>query len=333
MLDVAMRALARRRRYHAWVQWIGDAQWQRARAAAVRHGVRLYGDLPFLLSYDSADVWARQAEFRLDATVGAPPDVFDPEGQDWGLPPMVWDTMAAGDYAWWRARCARTGHLFDGARLDHVVGYYRIWQRPAGCDASFCPPDEPSQRALGELLLDVARAAAGPIDLIAEDLGSIPAFVRASLAELAMPGYRVLRWEDDAGVFRDPLAWPECSVATSGTHDTSSMATWWSEELRDDERAALARVPCFAPLAVVGRPWTPLVHESLLDGLYAARSALVILPFPDAYGGTERINVPSTVAETNWAYRIPWTVTALRGTAGAPLRDAMRARATRHGRA
>ena len=81
-----------------------------------------------------------------------------------------------------------------------------------------------------------------------------------------------------------------------------------------------------------GPAFTPAVHEALLDGIYGAGSALVVLPFPDAYGGRERINVPGTVGPPNWGYRLPWTVEELGGSAGAPVQGRLRALAARHGR-
>jgi len=155
---------------------------------------------------------------------------------------------------------------------------------------------------------------------------------RVYLARLGIPGYRVLRWEDDAGVFRDPAAYPVHSVATTGTHDTSSLAAWWEDELRDDARRALARVSAFAPLAGASATFTPAVHAGLLDGLYAAASDLVVLPLPDAYGGRERINVPATVGPANWGYRMPWAVEELAGGAAEALADRLRALAERHER-
>ncbi len=324
--------VARATRYHAWVQWLLAGQWEAARRAAASTGVRLYGDLPFMVSGQSADVWAHQREFRLDATIGAPPDAFSTEGQDWGLPVMRWDVMAEGGYAWWRARCRRAAELFDGVRLDHVVGYYRVYERPLGGTPFFRPPEESAQLALGEQLLAAARAAGGALDLIGEDLGSVPDFVRASLHRLAVPGFRVLRWEHDWGRFRDPRDYPEQSVATTGTHDTSSLASWWEDETTPDTRAALTAVPAFAGLREHHDGLTPAAHAALLDGLYAAASRLVILPFMDTYGGRERINVPATAQDTNWTYRVPWTVDELRGEPGAALAARLRDLTLRTGR-
>jgi 4-alpha-glucanotransferase len=139
----------------------------------------------------------------------------------------------------------------------------------------------------------------------------------------------VLRWEDDGGVFRDPAAYPRRSVATSGTHDTSSLATWWEDELGDGPRRALADVPAFAALRGAGRAFTPDVHAALLDGLYAAASDLVVIPFPDAYAGRERINVPATTGPHNWDYRLPAFSDAEREV----IRARLYALATCHGRA
>jgi 4-alpha-glucanotransferase len=100
----------------------------------------------------------------------------------------------------------------------------------------------------------------------------------------------------------------------------------------DDVRRALAAVPAFAPLRDAGAAFTPGVHAALLDGLYAAGSRLVVIPFQDAYGGRERVNVPATVGPPNWDYRIPWTVEALAGAEGVPLRDRLAALASRHAR-
>jgi len=291
------------------------------------------GDLAFMLSADSADVWARQEEFARDLSLGAPPDAFSQGGQDWGLPVYRWEVMARNDHAWLRARVARAAALFAGVRLDHVVGFYRQFVIPSAGPRHFVPAEEAEQLALGERLLGVVRAAAGAAGVTGEDLGVVPDFVRRSLAALAIPGYRVLRWERDGDVFRDPAGFPPLSVATSGTHDTSALAVWWEEEVGADGRRALAAVPSFGRLGGAEAAFTPAVHEALLDGLYGAGSALVVLPFPDAYGGRERINLPGTVGPPNWGYRVPWTVEDLRGSAGAALQGRLRALAARHGRA
>ena len=325
-------ALGRACRYHAWVQWLLAEQWTVACQGAASAGVQLYGDMPFMVSHQSADVWARQGEFRLDATIGAPPDAFSAEGQDWGLPVMRWDVMAESGYAWWRARCRRAAELFAGVRLDHVVGYYRVYTRPMGGSPFFHPGEEAAQIELGERLLAVGRDSGPGLDLIGEDLGSVPEFVRQSLQRVNVPGFRVLRWEHDWGTFRDPRGYPELSVATTGTHDTSSLAEWWEDEVTPDQRSSLSAVPVFSALREHGDRLTPEVQGVLLGGLYAAASGLVILPFMDTYGSRERVNVPSTVADTNWTYRTPWTVDELLGEPGRALATRLRDLAAATGR-
>src|SRR5688572_675359 len=237
-LDAAARELCDDVQFRRYAQWLAGDQWGAARAAA--GDVALFGDLPFMVSGDSADVWARQDEFRLDASVGVPPDAFSETGQDWGLPVYRWDVLAERDFDWLRHRARRNADLFDGYRVDHLVGFYRTYFRPhVGTEAEFVPDDEPAQRQQGERVLSVFREPGA--ELIAEDLGVIPDFVRESLASLDVPGYRVFRWErrwdEDGQPFRDPAEYPAASVATSGTHDTEPMAVWWGTATREERTA------------------------------------------------------------------------------------------------
>jgi 4-alpha-glucanotransferase len=217
--------------FNQYLQWQADTQWQGARAAANAHGVSLFGDLPFMVDGDSADVWANQPLFMLDASVGVPPDAFSATGQDWGMPVYRWDVVAAGDFSWIRDRARRSAHLYDGYRVDHLVGFYRTYGRPrAGGEPFFVPADEPAQTSLGEQVLTILREPG--TEIIAEDLGTVPDFVRMSLKQTGVPGFRVARWErawhTPGHPFKDPADYPARSVAASGTHDTEPMAVWWS---------------------------------------------------------------------------------------------------------
>ena len=301
-----------------YVQWVAEGQWQAARRAAAP--VAVFGDFPFLVTLDSADVWMRQDEFLLDASVGSPPDEFSDTGQDWGLPPCNWAVMAARGDAWLRQRVLRMAALFDGYRVDHLVGFYRTYVRPRSGPAHFLPADEAEQTAQGERLMRIFLES-GP-RITAEDLGVVPKFVRASLARIGLPGYRVLRWERDWELpgqrFRNPADYPPTSVATTGTHDTSSLATWW-ESLTAEERADLAG---FATAHVsggaepgTGDPLQPVfdetVRDALLDLIYGAGSDLLVLPIQDLFGWQERINQPGTLGPANWTFKLPWPVDRL----------------------
>jgi 4-alpha-glucanotransferase len=249
------------------------------------------GDLPFIVAGDSADAWAHPQTFRLDLCVSTPPEGGD-QGQDWGLPAYHWDELQKVEFAWIRRRAARARALFSSYRVDHVL-------------AGLLPDLRALQRRERGLLAGARAGATGaggdhPAGDAQhrrghrEDLGSVPPFLRPSLQPLGVPGYKVLRWEKDRDRFADPAGWPQLSVATNATHDTETTADW-CDALSGAERAAVAQVPGLQPLE--GRQqFDDTVRDSLLRVLYAAPSKLVVIPFQDAFGQRERINVPGTVA-------------------------------------
>jgi isoamylase len=282
-----------------WVQWQLDLQWRRARREASLAGVELMGDLPFVVGFDSADVWANRTLFKLDRRLGAPPDDAFPEGQDWALPVYDWPAMARDDFSWIRARATRAGQLFSLLRVDHALGFYRTYSRSRdGQVSGFAPGDEWDQIQLGEKLMRIMSRFE---EVVAEDLGPAPPYLRPSLERVGVPGYRVLRWEREGEGYRDPTGWPAMSVATNGTHDTTTTAVWY-DELAPDEREQLRRLPLLAGLDPA-QPFDDRARDLLLAALYAAPSTLALIPFQDAMGTRERINVPGTVNETNWRYR------------------------------
>ena len=327
-LDQAREELADRILYYSWLQWQLDLQWHEARRRANHAGVELMGDLPFMVAGASADVWSRPGDFRLDARVGVPPDAFSATGQDWGLPVYRWDVMAREGFPWLAERARRSAALYGYYRVDHVVGLYRTYYRPDdGGPPAFIPAEEPDQIRNGEAVMAVLSRGAR---VIAEDLGTVPDFVRASLGRLGIPGYRVLRWERDGDTWRDPAAWPAVSVATTGTHDTESLAEWY-DALPEGERAALLRIPGLAGL----RERSPArfddgVRDGILELVYRSGSDLALIPFQDALGTRERVNTPATVSERNWSYRIPADVAALPGDGATVAR--LRGLAERSGR-
>jgi 4-alpha-glucanotransferase len=331
-LAAARARLARPIRFHAWVQWMAHAQWRRTRAAAHETGVAIVGDVPFTVAEDSADVWAHAEEFDVSVAMGAPPDAFNADGQDWALPAFRWDVVRGGGYRWLGDRLRYAARQWDGARLDHVVGYFRGWIRPRdGSPAGFVPADEDEQRALGEAALAAIERAADVV-VIAEDLGCVPDFVREAITAHGMPGYRVFRWETDGPVFRDPRRFPACSIATTGTHDTSTLAAWWDDELDDEMRRQIAALPGFEALASAGPDFGRDTHAALVNGLYGAGSDTALLLVQDLYAGRERINTPATVGDHNWGYRLPWPVETLAGAAERGRAAWLREIARRHGR-
>jgi 4-alpha-glucanotransferase len=307
-METARNRLARPILYYKWLQCLAWEQWERARRDCGSIG--LFGDFPFVVSGDSADVWARQDEFRVDASTGVPPDAFSDTGQDWGLPVYRWDVIAARGDEWIRQRSARTAEMYDGFRIDHLIGFYRTYFREADGRAAFIPPDEPSQLAQGERLM--AHFLATGDRLIAEDLGTVPDFVRESLARLGLAGMKVMRWERewhvDGQPFRDPRAYPVNSVATTGTHDTETVAEWWDAGDRHERRCA----GDIAALREAGisaeQPFSPVVRDAIVSALFSAASELVLLPLQDVFGWRDRINTPALVSDVNWSWRLPWPI-------------------------
>jgi 4-alpha-glucanotransferase len=306
-LAVARRSLKREVRFHAYLQWLADGQWQAAREAA---GIRFFGDLPFVVGADSADVWQHQEKFDRELSVGTPPDAFSAEGQDWGLPAYRWDRVEGDDFAWLRARARRGTELFDGYRVDHVIGFYRTYVRDAAGVGRFTPEDPAAQQALGRKIMQVFQASGAAI--LAEDLGTVPDFLRESLNELGVPGYKVFRWErawkEHGHPFLDPRGYAALSVTTTGTHDTESLSEWW-DAAPIEERAEVLKVPDLAHAGFSpDSPFDARLRDAFLAAIYRSGANLVLLPIQDIFGWRDRINVPGTVGSGNWTWRLPFSV-------------------------
>jgi len=215
---------------------------------------------------------------------------------------------AAGD-PWLHQRAERAAELYDAFRVDHVVGLYRTYARPIDKSKPFfIPADEPRQRIQGERVLSLLGEKA---EVLAEDLGTVPDFVRASLAAQEIPGTKVLRWENDKGVPRDVTRYPRVSVAVTGTHDTESLRTWW-EGLEEWERELQLKQP---PLSQLRGPsetkFTPETRTALLELACSSASDALLIPVTDALGWSDRMNTPGTVGAHNWTFRLPWSLREL----------------------
>ena len=118
--------------YYRWMQWHLDKQFAAEVKYARSKGVSLKGDLPIGVSSDSAEAYLHPELFNLDSTAGAPPDYFSTDGQNWGFPTYNWEEMAKDDFAWWKSRLRKMSEYFDAFRIDHILGFFRIWEIPAG---------------------------------------------------------------------------------------------------------------------------------------------------------------------------------------------------------
>ena len=291
-----------------WLQWLADGQWRQARAECNAMGMKMIGDLPFMCADDSSDVWSLQKYFRFDATVGVPPDAYSADGQDWGLPVPRWDEMRDAGDPWLTPRSARAAELYDAFRVDHVVGLYRTYARPNAINGKrgapfFVPPEESRQRVQGERVLTLLGRSA---QVIAEDLGTVPDYVRASLANLGLPGTKVLRWEVDEGHPRNVHRFPNISLCVTGTHDSESLATWW-EGLADWERRLQLSQPQLRGLdGPEANKFTSRTRDALLALAYESSCDALLVPITDALGWADRMNTPGTVGPWNWTWRLPW---------------------------
>ena len=335
-LTAARRDLAGGIAMYIYWQFLAHRQWTAMRAYATSRGALLGGDLAFSPGRDSAEVWANQATFDLTRTVGAPPDAFNPLGQLWGLPMPNWERMRAQDFRFWRARARRASALYDLIRIDHVVGLYRTYNfgPDAGTVGEFTPANEDEQRAQGEEVIRAIKTEVGATEIIAEDLGTVPPWVRESLTAMGVPGYKVMQWErtnwDSANEsYISPAAYPELSLATTGTHDTEALTVWWREQ-PEAERARLLIALGIEARVNPRRLLDEHGLDAILGALYAAPARLLIMPMQDLFGWSARINRPGTVRDSNWTWRLPLTIERLRESPPVCARvEKLRALATR----
>lgn len=296
-------------RFHLWLQWLLDRQ-----LAHAGRSVDLVSDLAVGVDPQGADTWMWRDCFALGARVGAPPDVFNPEGQDWGLPPLNPWRLAAGGFEPF-VQTLRAGlRRARGVRVDHVMGLFRLWWIPAGASpADGAYVRYPASDLLDILALESVRARAY---VVGEDLGTVEDSVRAELARRGVLSYRLLWFE---GSPPGP-AWPAQSMAAVTTHDLPTVAGCWSGD-DTDEQVALGLAPDLAE-AVATRTrvgeWAGLGPDAPMSEvivevhrlLAGAPSALVVATLDDALGVRRRPNIPGTTASTrpNWCLPLPVTL-------------------------
>jgi len=236
--------------FQEWLQWQLCVQFKAALAHARNMKVYLKGDLPILVSRDSADVWAHPDFFKLEFAAGAPPDMYCAKGQRWGMPTYNWDKIKEDGYKYLREKLKYAENFYDMLRVDHVVGLFRIWSIPyadplenQGLNGFFDPADESQWKDHGKELLNVMLEST-EMFLCAEDLGVIPYSCTQTLKELNIPGNDVQRWVKDWNVLHDflrPQDYRFLSVAMLSTHDTTNWPAWWENEAGTVDEALFIR--------------------------------------------------------------------------------------------
>ena len=284
---------------------------KRLRAHAAELGVRLLGDVPIYVSHDSADVWAERRVFRLlengerEVLAGVPPDYFSEDGQLWGNPVYDWKALREDGYDWWLRRLRRTLACFDGARLDHFIGYHRAWVVPAGATSA---KSGHFVEVPGEDFLRVAQQTFGTLPFIAEDLGALTDDVVRLRDRFDLPGMRVLEFAFSSSTWREyqPHRYARRSVVYTGTHDNDTVVGWLgaAERERDERRAAELRAERARALAYAGSDGRE-PHWDMLRLALSSVADTALFPIQDVLGlGSEaRMNVPGT-ATGNWTFRL-----------------------------
>ncbi|MFB9685474.1 4-alpha-glucanotransferase [Amycolatopsis plumensis] len=313
--------------FHAWLQHLCRVQLEAARTAAREAGmtVGIVHDLPVGVHPGGADTWALEDVFAADVRVGAPPDAFNQQGQDWNLPPWRPDKLAEAGYAPFRDVIRGVLRFADGIRVDHIAGLWRLW---------WIPPGEPAHRGtyvhydaeamVGVLALEAHRAGAV---VVGEDLGTVEEVVTDTMHDRGMLSSAVLwferDWDAPGQPFTRPESWDPDAMASISTHDLPTVPGWLkSEHVRvraelglldrgveaEEEAAAGERQALLELVAREGIPDDdPVVALHTL--LAKAASRLVLTSPADVAGQVRQPNLPGTVDQyPNWRIRLPVSV-------------------------
>lgn len=312
MWEQLQEALKKEIDYHCVVQYLCYQQMEQVKKYADSLRVLIKGDIPILVNRESADVWHHRNLFNMDFTAGAPPDQFSEEGQNWGFPIYNWENMEIQGYRWWRQRLEYSSNFYHLYRIDHVVGFFRIWAIPAGhlaTEGEFHPQDECLWIPQGEKLMRMLLSAS-PLLPIGEDLGIVPPEVRRCLHQMGICGTKVMRWERNWNgdqQYIDPRHYSPLSMTTVSTHDSETLTQWWQNQTQEaDLYAAANGWEYVQPLPVEQR--SAILRASHLSGSLFHINLLqeYLQAFPELSWDDpddERINIPGLVSDINWSYR------------------------------
>jgi 4-alpha-glucanotransferase len=307
-LQSAREMLADECNFWRFCQWCFDSQWASLKDYANRKGVELIGDMPIFVSGHSADVWANQKLFDLDAhgqarvVAGVPPDYFSATGQLWGNPLYNWAAHQEQGYRWWVERVRRTLALCDFVRIDHFRGFESYWEIPA--DAKTAVNGQWKAGPAAALFTALTQAlAAGQgragLRIIAEDLGIITAKVSALRESVGLPGMRVLQFAFDghADNLYLPHNYEANTVVYTGTHDNDTTWGWWTA-LAANDKDYVRRY-----LGISGE----FSEWDLIRAASSSVASLSIIPMQDVLGldSESRMNQPG-LAEGSWEWRFSW---------------------------
>ena len=295
------------------MQYIFMTQWSAVRAYANEKGIKIMGDMPIYVSFDSCDVWANRDLFQLDkngnpsAVAGCPPDYFSEDGQLWGNPLYDWKRMKEDNFSWWSKRMAHMLTLFDGVRIDHFRGLESYWSIPADAETAKAGkwvkgPGKPFIKRMYEVSAEMEAVTGQSAIIVAEDLGEATPALAKFVQESGFPNMHVIQFAFDGDPQNThlPHNYSKNSVAYTGTHDNNTLLGFiW--ELDDTTRRNVLDYCGFTAEA-----WdAPEAYRSVIRTLFASVADLAILPIQDVllYGADTRMNIPGA-PDGNWRYRV-----------------------------
>ena len=301
-LDVAIHKYSEELNFHRFVQFIFFRQWFNLKAYANKKGIRIIGDLPLYVAFDSSDVWTNQDLFMLDGegrmeiVGGVPPDYFSETGQYWGCPVYNWARLEERGYDWWIARIHFNLYLFDMIRIDHFRGLESFWGIPEEEENAVNGKWFPAK---GRELLSVLKSQLGNLPVIAEDLGIITPEVEKLRTDFGFPGMKVLQFAYGSDEKNDnlPHNYRLDSVVYTGTHDNDTTIGWLKSATRTEQKNLRK---------YYDSGWGHL-HRKLIEAAWASVAAMAIIPMQDLLelDSRGRMNTPGTEAD-NWNWRFEW---------------------------
>ncbi|HSP86905.1 MAG TPA: 4-alpha-glucanotransferase [Ignavibacteriaceae bacterium] len=291
--------------YNNFVQYIFQKQWNDVKTYANSKGIKIIGDMPIFVAYDSSDVWANNKIFtltkegKLEYVAGVPPDYFSATGQLWGNPLFIWEEMEKDDFKWWRNRFTKLLELIDIIRIDHFRGFEAYWRIPG--DAKTAQSGK-WIKAPGEKLFTTLKKYFGELPILAEDLGVITKPVEELRDKFEFPGMKILQFAFGTGMDRKflPHNIIPNSVVYTGSHDNDTTRAYFEKEKKSGN-------DIYAHVQKYLDYYGDDIVQKLIKTAYATVADIVIIPMQDVLnlGGEARMNFPGKPGG-NWTWRFTW---------------------------
>lgn len=295
-----------------FIQYIFFQQWRALKSYINELGIKVIGDIPLYVAYDSVDVWANEHLFKLDKcgrlkkVAGVPPDYFSQTGQLWGNPVYDWKVHEESGYSWWIERMRRAFELYDVVRIDHFRGFDRYYEIDAKAETAI---GGKWKKGPGAKLFEEAKARLGRLPVIAEDLGLLDEGVYRLMRKTGYPGMKVIQFAFDGNESNPylPANIEKNSICYTGTHDNDTLIGFL-ENLAEWERESVLCTlkPLFAEQSIrVQMKDDRSIAKGIMDLALSCKAQVCIIPVQDLLllGSEARMNVPG-VASGNWVFRL-----------------------------